>query len=101
MIGGGADVINQYLAAGHVDELELHVVPLLLGGGARLFEGIGPDLGLGQIQASKRPASRRSRTASSKAAWPCATGSGAERSVSPRNSCQAWLSRKSGAVRRV
>ena len=30
-IGGGADVINQYLAAGLVDELELHVVPILLG----------------------------------------------------------------------
>ena len=31
-IGGGADVINQYLAAGLVDELELHVAPILLGG---------------------------------------------------------------------
>ena len=41
-IGGGADVINQYLAAGLLDELELHVVPILLGGGARLFEGVGP-----------------------------------------------------------
>ena len=41
-IGGGADVINQYLAAGLVDELELHVVPMLLGGGRRLFEGVGP-----------------------------------------------------------
>ena len=45
-IGGGADVINQYLAAGLVDELELHVVPILLGGGARLFEGVGPDVKL-------------------------------------------------------
>ena len=41
-IGGGADVINRYLAAGLVDEIELHVVPLLLGGGARLFDGVGP-----------------------------------------------------------
>ena len=41
-IGGGADVINQYLAAGLIDELELHVAPVLLGGGARLFEGVGP-----------------------------------------------------------
>src|SRR5688572_2703236 len=45
-IGGGADVINQYLAAGLVDELELHVVPMLLGGGARLFDGVGPDVKL-------------------------------------------------------
>ncbi len=46
-IGGGADVINQYLAAGLVDEVELHVVPLLLGGGARLFDGRrpGPEAG--------------------------------------------------------
>jgi dihydrofolate reductase len=33
VIGGAVDVINQYLAAGLVDELELHIVPLLLGGG--------------------------------------------------------------------
>jgi dihydrofolate reductase len=55
LIGGGADVINQYLAAGHVDELELHVVPLLLGGGARLFEGIGPDLELEQVRVVEAP----------------------------------------------
>jgi dihydrofolate reductase len=55
LIGGGADVINQYLAAGHVDELELHVVPLLLGGGARLFEGIGPTLELEQIRVVEAP----------------------------------------------
>ena len=41
-IGGGAATINQYLAAGLVDEVELHVVPILLGGGARLFDGVGP-----------------------------------------------------------
>jgi riboflavin biosynthesis pyrimidine reductase len=38
----GADVINQYLAAGLVDEVELHVAPIILGGGARLFAGVGP-----------------------------------------------------------
>jgi dihydrofolate reductase len=36
-IGGGADTIRQYLRAGLVDELTVHVVPLLLGGGAPLF----------------------------------------------------------------
>jgi dihydrofolate reductase len=54
-IGGGADVINQYLAAGLVDELELHIVPLLLGGGARLFEGVGPDVALEQVRAVEAP----------------------------------------------
>jgi dihydrofolate reductase len=44
LIGGGASVINQYLAAGLVDEVELNVVPLVLGGGARLFDGVGPEL---------------------------------------------------------
>jgi dihydrofolate reductase len=42
-IGGGANAVNQYLAAGLIDELELHLVPMLLGDGARLFAGMGPD----------------------------------------------------------
>lgn len=36
---GGADVIRQYLNAGLVDELSLHVAPVLLGAGTRLFDG--------------------------------------------------------------
>ncbi len=39
-IGGGASVAQQYLRAGLVDELTIHVVPLLLGDGARLFEDL-------------------------------------------------------------
>ena len=54
-IGGGADVINQYLAAGLVDELEIHVSPLVLGGGERLFDGVGPDLKLEQLRAVEAP----------------------------------------------
>ena len=54
-IGGGADVINQYLAAGLVDELESHVAPLLLGGGARLFDGVGRDVNLEAIRAIEAP----------------------------------------------
>jgi dihydrofolate reductase len=50
VIGGGASAIDQYLAAGLVDELELHIVPLVLGGGARLFEGVGPGLELEQLR---------------------------------------------------
>jgi dihydrofolate reductase len=37
-LGGGADVAQQYLKAGLIDEMEIHVVPILLGGGARLFD---------------------------------------------------------------
>ncbi len=55
VIGGGADAINQYLAAGLVDELELHVVPMLLGGGQRLFAGVGPNLKLEELRAVEAP----------------------------------------------
>jgi dihydrofolate reductase len=41
LIGGGADVIQQYLAAGLVDEFMIHVAPILLGGGTRLFDDAG------------------------------------------------------------
>jgi dihydrofolate reductase len=54
-IGGGADVINQYLQAGLVDELELHVVPILLGDGARLFDKVGPELKLEELRAIEAP----------------------------------------------
>ncbi|HWL14727.1 MAG TPA: dihydrofolate reductase family protein [Opitutus sp.] len=37
MIGGGASVVQQFLAAGLLDEIELHVVPQLLGAGERLL----------------------------------------------------------------
>ena len=37
-IAGGANVVQQYLKAGLLDELQIHVAPLLLGGGVRLFE---------------------------------------------------------------
>lgn len=43
-LGGGADAARQYLAAGLVDEMEIHLVPTLLGGGTRLFDGVGDDL---------------------------------------------------------
>ena len=54
-IGGGAKAINQYLSAGLVDELELHIAPVVLGGGARLFDGVGPDLRLEQLRAVDAP----------------------------------------------
>ena len=38
-LGGGAEAVQQYLAAGSIDDMHVHVVPVMLGGGARLFEG--------------------------------------------------------------
>lgn len=37
-IAGGADTAQQYLQAGLLDEMQLHLVPVLLGSGLRLFE---------------------------------------------------------------
>jgi dihydrofolate reductase len=53
-IGGGADTIRQYLAAGLVDEFELHAVPILLAGGERLLDGVG-DLRLEQVRVIEAP----------------------------------------------
>ena len=44
LIAGGADVAQQYLAGGLVDELQVHIAPILLGGGVRLFAEDGPPL---------------------------------------------------------
>jgi dihydrofolate reductase len=43
-LGGGANVARQYLAAGLVDEMEINLVPILLGDGERLFDRLGDDL---------------------------------------------------------
>lgn len=43
-LAGGARAAQQYLAAGLVDEMEIHLVPTLLGSGERLFQGTGADL---------------------------------------------------------
>jgi dihydrofolate reductase len=52
-IGGGADVARQYLQAGLIDEMTIHVVPLLMGSGVRLFNGQmdngGPQLELARV----------------------------------------------------
>ncbi|QNS03066.1 dihydrofolate reductase family protein [Streptomyces xanthii] len=47
---GGATTLNQYLAAGLIDELRLHIAPLTLCAGTRLFEGV-PALRLEQVSA--------------------------------------------------
>jgi dihydrofolate reductase len=43
-LAGGAKAAQQYLAAGLVDEMEINLVPTLLGAGERLFDGVGDDL---------------------------------------------------------
>jgi dihydrofolate reductase len=55
-LAGGAQAARQYLAAGLVDEMEISLVPVLLGGGERLFEGLGDDLhGLAPVRVVAAP----------------------------------------------
>jgi dihydrofolate reductase len=55
-LAGGASVINQYLAAGLVDEIDLSIAPVILGGGARLFEPLERGaLKLEQVRAVDAP----------------------------------------------
>jgi dihydrofolate reductase len=51
-LGGGADVVQQYLKAGLLDRLQLHVVPVLLGDGVRLFEGNAGTVKLARVSES-------------------------------------------------
>jgi dihydrofolate reductase len=50
-IMGGANTVNQYLAAGLIDELWLHIAPVTVGRGTRLFEGV-PGLKLEPVEIS-------------------------------------------------
>jgi dihydrofolate reductase len=50
-IMGGANTINQFLAAGFIDELWLHIAPVTIGSGTRLFEGV-PNLSLEPLEVS-------------------------------------------------
>jgi dihydrofolate reductase len=56
IIGGGARVVQQYLAGGLVDEMTVSVVPIFLGGGDRLFDNVsGPDQRLEQVRVVEAP----------------------------------------------
>ena len=55
-LGGGAATIQQYLAAGLVDEIVISIAPVLLGGGTRLFDNLGdPSPKLEQVEAVAAP----------------------------------------------
>jgi dihydrofolate reductase len=56
MLWGGGQVIGQCLAAGLLDELELHVVPVLLGGGSSPFDSLqDTQVRLEQVRAVEAP----------------------------------------------
>lgn len=54
-LAGGANAARQYFQAGLVDEMEIHLVPTLLGAGERLFEGIGDLGGLKHVRTVAAP----------------------------------------------
>ena len=54
-LAGGASAAQQYLRAGLVDEMELHLVPILLGAGERLFEGVRSLEGLRPVRTIAAP----------------------------------------------
>jgi dihydrofolate reductase len=54
-VAGGANTIQQFLAAGLIDEFQLHIAPLILGGGVRLFEEAPPDLQVETIRVIESP----------------------------------------------
>jgi len=41
---GGADIGQQFIRSGLVDELSIHLVPVMFGGGTRMFENLGEQL---------------------------------------------------------
>jgi dihydrofolate reductase len=54
-LAGGANIARQYLNAGLVDEMVLHLVPTLLGAGERLFDGVTDLRGLRPVQTVAAP----------------------------------------------
>jgi dihydrofolate reductase len=40
---GGADIGQQFIRAGLIDEISIHLVPVLFGGGTRMFEYLGGE----------------------------------------------------------
>ena len=55
-LGGGASIVQQYLKAGLLDELQINLVPVLLGGGERLFDNLdGADVRLECTRAVEAP----------------------------------------------
>ena len=54
-VGGGANVAQQFLRAGLLDEIQIHIPPVLLGDGVRLFEGLGTDVKLESTRVVSSP----------------------------------------------
>jgi len=61
-IWGGANIMRQYLKAGLLDEMQIHLIPVLLGNGVRLFEDLGPErIELRRISSIETPSANHFR----------------------------------------
>ncbi len=59
---GGASIGQQYIRAGLVDELSIHLVPVLFGGGTRIFEHLGGEhIQLETVEVIETPAATHMR----------------------------------------
>ena len=58
---GGAETGRQFIQAGLVDEISLHVVPVLLGAGTRMFDGLDRPIELENAEALQTPAATHLR----------------------------------------
>jgi dihydrofolate reductase len=54
-IWGGANIMREYLNAGLLDEMEIHVIPIILGGGVRLFDELGQQIELEKTRVIDTP----------------------------------------------
>jgi dihydrofolate reductase len=59
-IAGGASTVQQYLAAGLLDRMDLHIAPIILGAGERLLENVG-DPRLEPVEVTASPAATHVR----------------------------------------
>jgi dihydrofolate reductase len=55
LVAGGADVAQQYLTAGLLDEVQVHIAPLFLGSGVRLFDNLGADVKVEPVRVIESP----------------------------------------------
>jgi dihydrofolate reductase len=55
LVAGGANVIQQFMEAGLLDEIQIHLVPILLGGGVRLLDNLDPKIKLEKIRVIDSP----------------------------------------------
>jgi dihydrofolate reductase len=60
-IWGGANIIREYLRAGLLDEMQIHLIPVLFGDGTRLFEDFGRRIELKRTSSLETPAATHLR----------------------------------------